>query len=340
MTKVLITGGAGFVGHHFVESFLKNTDWNIVVLDALNYAASGFDRLRDINVFDEKRVSILTCDISAPLHVGIKKEIGDVDFILHLAAESHVDKSIEDPMPFVMSNVVGTVNMLNFAKEVKGLKCFFLFSTDECFGPAPDGVFYKENDRHNPGNPYAASKSSSEMFAKAYRNTYKMPIIITRSMNIIGERQHPEKYIPMCVRKILNGEKITIHADKTKTRPGSRFYIHARNVADAYLFLLSTILGGFDYDPQCIIGEDYHIVGEREVDNLEIVKTIGKILGKKPIYELVDFHSSRPGHDLRYALDGDKLADLGWSTPMAFEESLSRTVNWMISPGNIKWLKI
>lgn len=336
--RILITGGAGFVGHHFVEHFLKNTDWDIVVLDKLSYASEGFDRLRDIEAFDDKRVLSLAVDFTKPLSEGVKQEIGNVQYIFHLGAESHVDNSIEDPEPFVRSNVIGTMHMLNYAKELKDLKCFFYFSTDEVFGPAPNDIKYKEEDRHNPTNPYSAAKSGGEMLVKAYRNSYKLPAIITRSMNIIGERQHPEKYIPMVINKVLAGEIVTIHANADKTKAGSRFYIHARNVADGYLHLVKmiepitkdSIIG----NP---IGQDFHITGEREVDNLELAQMIAKILGKELKYEMVDFHGSRPGHDLRYALDGGKMKNYGWEPSKTFEESLKKTIEWFID--NRKWLK-
>lgn len=345
-TRVLITGAAGFVGHHFVNHLLVNTDWDIVALDKLSYASNGIDRLRDIDCFDEGRVLMLTADFTLPLSEGVKQEIGAVDYIMHIGAESHVDNSILDPLPFAMSNVIGTVHMLNFARELNEAKdsnfrCFMFFGTDEVFGPAPVGTAYKEDDRHNPGNPYAASKSGAEMFVKAYGNTYKLPTIITRSMNIIGERQHPEKFVALVINKILNDEKITIHANKEKTQAGQRMYIHARNVADAYLHLINKViaptlpgeiyLAGWN-------GKAFHIVGEQEVDNLQLVQMIAKILGKGFDYEMVDFHSSRPGHDLRYALDGKLMADYGWTPPKKFEESLAKTVEWFIS--NPKWLEV
>lgn len=331
-TRVLITGMAGFVGAHFCEAFLKETDWDIVGLDKLNYASNGFDRLRDIQAFDDKRVLCLSADFSKPLSEGVRQEIGDVKYIFHLGAESHVDNSIKDPEPFVMSNVLGTMHMLEFARDVSGLECFFYFGTDEVFGPAPEGYDYKEDDRHNPSNPYSAAKSGGEMLVKAYRNSYGLPAVITRSMNIFGERQHPEKYIPLCINKILAGETVTIHSNKGRTKAGTRFYIHGRNVADGYLHLINKIPTGV------VIGEDFHITGQKEVSNLELAQEIAEILGKELKYEMVDFHSSRPGHDLRYALDGGRMESIGWVPPKTFKESLRKTVEWSIN--NPKWLKI
>ena len=151
-TKLCLTGAFGFVGAHFVEHFLKNTDWDIVVLDKLSYATNGFDRLRDINIFDEKRVKIFVVDLNLPLSDGVKKEIGEVDYIVNLASESHVDNSIKDPVNFIKNNVNLVLNMLEWARELKELKKFIQFSTDECYGTAPEGVNYKEGDRANPGH--------------------------------------------------------------------------------------------------------------------------------------------------------------------------------------------
>jgi dTDP-glucose 4,6-dehydratase len=318
--RVLVTGGAGFVGHHFVEHLLKNTDAEIVVWDKLTYA-STWDRLRDIEAFRDDRVLCLSVDFSRVIPDGVVRETGRIDAILHLGAETHVDNSISDPEPFIRSNVLGTHHVLQFARQA-GAKLFY-FSTDEVFGPAPDGVAYREQDRHAPGNPYAAAKAGGEMLVMAYGNTYGVPFVISRCMNIFGERQHPEKFIPTVIRKVLLGQRVTIHADASRTRAGARFYIHARSVAAAYLHLMGR-RGVF------------HIVGEREVDNLALARMIAACLDMPLDYELVDFHSSRPGHDLRYALDGSKLAAAGWVPPRTFEQSLEKTVNWYVA--HPRWL--
>ncbi len=330
MPRILVTGGCGFIGHHFVEAVLKKTDWQIIVLDRLNYASNGFDRLRDIAIFDDKRVFCLAADFSKSFSDGVVKEIGDLDYIVHMGAETHVDNSIIDPEPFVMSNVLGTMHLLNFARKQTKLKKMMYFSTDEVFGPAPEGVFYKEWDRYNSGNPYAAAKAGGEELCLAYANTYKVPVFIGHTMNVYGERQHPEKFIPLCIKKAVNNEVVTIHANKDKTKAGSRHWIHARNVASAVLFLLE----------KGKAGEKYNIVGEKEVDNLEMAQLIFQLVDKKLRYEMTDFHSSRPGHDLRYALDGTKLRQMGWTHPLSFEKSLERTVRWFVNPKNKKWLNL
>lgn len=324
--RIVVTGGAGFIGHHVVEHLLKNTDMDIIVLDKLTYASNGFDRLRGIECFNIDRVLLLAVDFSKPLPEGIKKEIGQVDYILHLGAETHVDRSIENPEPFVMSNVVGTMYLLDFAREQKNLKWFNMFSTDEVYGPASEGVFFKETDRYNSTNPYSASKAGAEQLALAYANTYKVPVFITNTMNVFGERQHPEKFIPSTIKKVLNGETVIIHSDPTKTISGSRFYIHARNVASAIMFLLSN----------ASFRESYNVVGEMEITNLKMAQHIADYLGKPLKFEMIDFHSQRPGHDLRYALSNKKMQDMGWIIPVDFYSSLEKTIQWTID--NPIWL--
>ena len=317
--KVMITGGCGFIGHHFVEHVLAKTDWEIVIIDKLTYASMGLKRVKNSGVYYNDRVKVLPIDFTQPFSEGIKKEIGDdVNIIVHMGAESHVDNSIVDPRLFFKNNIDGTVELLEYARTLKNLDVFFYFSTDEVFGPAPEGVAYKEWDRHKPTNPYSASKAAAEDICLAYENTYSLPIMIINVMNAFGERQHVEKYVPMTIKKIINGEKILIHSDKTKTKAGSRFYIHARNISDAVLFLLK----------KGKIGEKYNVVGEKETDNLEMAQLISDYLGLPFDYEMVDFHSDRPGHDLRYCLDRTKMTELGWVPPFSFEESLKNTVEW------------
>jgi len=330
MTKILITGSNGFIGHHFCEHVLKNTDWQIYAMDRLSYASFGYDRLRDVGVYDDKRVRHFSHDFTMPVTEGLLRELQDVTYIVHLGAETHVDNSISNPENFVRANILGTMNILQFARECRSLNKMIYFSTDEVFGPAsreevPDG--YKEWDRYNSTNPYSASKAGGEELCLAWANTYKLPVMISHTMNVFGERQHPEKFIPKVIRKVMAGETVTIHSDASKKVPGSRFWIHARNVAAATMFLLNN----------GEMRDKYNIVGEREVDNLEMAEAIATVLGKKLQYEMVDFHSSRPGHDLRYALNGQKLHDMGWQQPKAFMESLEKTVDWTLK--NPRWLE-
>ena len=319
--KVLLTGGAGFIGHHVAHTLLTQTDAEVTFLDRLSFSGN-VNRIAQLQGFDKwrKRCRWVFHDLRSPISGQLSKQIGKHDVVMHLAALTHVDRSIEDPLDAAMCNVVGTVNLLNFARE-DGCERFFYFSTDEVFGPAPKGTAYRENDRYNSGNPYAAGKAGGEEFAMAFHNTYGLPVVVTHTMNVFGERQHPEKYIPGTIRKVKTGELVTVHANRARTQAGSRFYIHAANVADAMLFLIH------HGEP----GEKYNIVGEKEVDNLRLAQLIAEVVGSPLRYEMVDFHSSRPGHDLRYALDGSKLAQAGWKPPATFEARLEETVKWYLA---------
>jgi dTDP-glucose 4,6-dehydratase len=335
--RVLITSGNGFVGHHIVEHLLKNTDWHLLVVDRLDRSTyNGYDRLRDIQAFDNSRVDRYTFDLNSEIGDGFRKELGDIDYILHVAADSHVDNSIDSPVPFVMNNVKSTLTMLEYARTLPNLKKFLYFSTDEVYGTAPEGINYKEGDRYNPGNPYSASKAAAECLCYSYSNTYKIPVVITNGMNIIGERQHPEKFFPKVINYVLDGEILPIHSNPEKTQAGQRHYIHARNVADAVLFVLTKTNETLD-NLDSSKGK-FHIVGEKELDNLTFAQLIAKAVGKPLNYEMVDFHSSRPGHDLRYAMSGEKLAKLGWTPPKTIESTIRSIVDWTLRPENLKWL--
>ena len=332
--RILVTGGAGFIGARIIEELLKRTDAHIVSLDRLDTSGT-LERLAHLAKEHGDRLTVVFHDLKAELNDRVRAKIGNITHIYHLAAGSHVDRSIEYPMEFVFDNVVGTGNLLNFARlHCKDLKWFLYFSTDEVFGPAPDGVAYKEWDRYNSGNPYSAAKAGAEELCLAFANTYRMPINITHTMNVFGVRQHPEKYIPICIRRTLKGEKITIHANKDCTKAGSRFYISVDDVADAMLFLLAKHENG-----ELKNGDKFNVVGSEEIDNLALAQRIADIQGKELIYEMVDFHSSRPGHDLRYALCGEKMKAMGWQ-PKPLTDRLRETVEWYASAENSLWLDV
>ena len=207
--RVLITGGAGFIAHHTIKHILNHTDWEIVSLDRLDYSGN-LNRIADMmNEFDkkdQKRIKIIFHDLRAEINEMLQADLGNFNYIIHMAASSHVDRSIDDPMCFVLDNVVATCNILNFCRKNNSLEKFIYFSTDEVFGPAPKGVNYKERDRYNSTNPYSATKAGGEELAVAFENSYKLPIYITHTMNVFGERQHPEKFIPMVIRKVRDNE--------------------------------------------------------------------------------------------------------------------------------------
>ena len=339
MKNILITGGAGFIAHHIISHVIKNTDWNITTVDRLDISGN-LNRLDDIlkefSIEDKKRLKIIFHDLKAEINSQIKSEIGKPDIILHLAAASHVDRSIKYPMEFVNDNVVGTVNLLNFAKENNNLEKFVYFSTDEIFGNAPNGVSYKEYDRYNSTNPYSASKAAAEEFCVAYENTYKMPVFITHTMNVFGERQHPEKFIPMVIQRVRDGKKVLIHSNEEKTKAGSRHYIHAQDVADGLMFILNLK----NYKHKGDFGNakcpKFNLVGPEEIDNLTLAQMIAKVQKKELKYELIDNHSSRPGHDLRYSLSPELLKKLGWEPNINLSKRIEEVVNWSLK--NNRWL--
>lgn len=337
--KVLITGGAGFIAHHIIETILRTTDWNIVSLDRLDYSGNLnrlADMMQDIDPSQRSRLRIVWHDLKAELNPMICADIGEVNYILHLAAGSHVDRSIAYPMEFVMDNVVGTVNLLNYARTQKNLERFVYFSTDEVFGPAPPGVNYKERDRYNSTNPYSASKAAAEEMCVAFENTYSLPIVVTHTMNVFGQRQHPEKYIPLCIQKIRDGEIVTIHANPERTQAGSRHYIHAADVADGMMFILGLNNIELEKDYGGAKCPKFNLVGPEEIDNLTLARIIAQAQGKELKYEMVDFHSSRPGHDLRYAMSGEYLKSLGWEPKLKLSERITEVVHWTLE--NKRWL--
>jgi dTDP-glucose 4,6-dehydratase len=323
--KILVTGGAGFIGHHFVEHILKTTEHDIVIVDRLTYASSGFDRLKDIGAYEHPRIKIFTHDFCEPAGFGLFQEMGEIDWIVHMGAETHVDNSIKDPYPFIRSNVVGTYQMLELAKRFKP-KRFLYFSTDEVFGDAPEGVSYLEWDRYNCRNPYAASKAGGEELCLAYANSYDIPMIITHTMNVYGERQHKEKLIPIIMNKLREGKQLQVHCSNGE--PASRAWIHARNASDAILFLLENTPDN--------VRDKYNITGEMEVNVLDMAKIVADVMGKELDYKLVDYYADRPGHDPRYMIDGSKIRDMGWEMPKDFNESLRKTIQWTLE--RPRWL--
>lgn len=322
--KLLLTGGAGFIGHHFVERVLGTTDWSITILDRLDHSGN-LNRLAEIGAADNPRVRYVYHDLRAALNPYLTDQVGAHDYVVHMAGGTHVDRSIANPVEFVYDNVVGTCNLLDFVRHTACRKMLY-FSTDEVFGPAPPGVLYKEWDRYNSGNPYAATKAGGEELCLAFGNTYQMPIVISHTMNVLGLRQAPEKYVPSCISKIEAGETVVIHANKERTRAGSRFYISAVDVADAVLFLLEN----------GVPGDKYNVVGNEETDNLELAQMVARCMGKPLKHELVDFHSSRPGHDLRYSLCGEKMLKMGWKPRLSTEATIRWIVAWSLQ--NRHWV--
>jgi dTDP-glucose 4,6-dehydratase len=275
--------------------------------------------------------------------------------VINFASESHVDRSITHPGPFIQNNVALVTNLLDWARwrqDVgRGPAAVVQISTDEVYGPAAPGTAHEEwRDLHLPSNPYSASKAAQEDIAFAYWRTYDLPLVLTNTMNIIGETQDAEKFVPLVIRRVLAGERVTLHASKDG-EPGSRFYLHARNQADGVLHVLNWVARSLDrgfvnapdieeslrYSHGGSRPYRFHIVGEQEVDNLTMARNIARFVGRDLDYDLADFHSSRPGHDLRYALDGRKMGEIGWEPPIPLWSSLAKTVGWTLE--HPEWLK-
>jgi dTDP-glucose 4,6-dehydratase len=322
--RVLVTGGSGFIGHHVIDYLMAETDWDVVVLDSLSYAGDP-TKVTDIPSFDPERIQMVWHDLRAPIAEPTRDRIGAIDAIYNLASASHVDTSIADPVPFVMNNVAVALHMLEYARATRP-SIFVQFSTDEVYGPTPYGARFAEWTPHIPSNPYSASKSAQEAIAISYWRTFGVPVVITNTMNVFGERQHPEKFIARSARQLLLGEPVTVHGELIgdEWQSGSRHWLYVRDAAEALVFLTTRIQA--PRYPDTDRPERFHLVGPDELTNLQIAELVADALEVPLRYEWVDFHGSRPGHDRRYALDGSKLARLGWKPTIGVREGVSRAV--------------
>ncbi len=311
MTKFLVTGGAGFIGSNFIHYVLRNHhDWEVTNLDKLTYAGN-LENLKDIE--DDSRYRFMRGDITDRDLID-RVLSNHFDIIVNFAAESHVDRSILDPSPFIETNVKGTQVLLEGAKQYKVAK-FIQISTDEVYGSLEAGGKFSEQSPLMPNSPYAASKAASDFLCRAYYNTYGLPVIITRSSNNYGPLQFPEKIIPLVITNALEGKPLPIYGDGLNVRD----WIHV----DDHCCALDVII------QKGRIGGVYNIGGSNEITNLELVRMILDILSKPD--SLIAFVADRPGHDHRYALDITKIdRELGWRPSYPFEEALKDTVNWYI----------
>lgn len=337
MKKVLITGGAGFIGSHVVRLFVNNyPDYEVYNLDKLTYAGN-LENLKDIE--------------NKPNYKFVKGDICDAAFInnlfdehqflavIHLAAESHVDRSISNPLEFVTTNVIGTVNLLNAAKKIWGCnkdkavpqdRIFYHVSTDEVYGSLGETGFFLETTPYDPQSPYSASKASSDHFVRAYFNTYNLPVVISNCSNNYGANQFPEKLLPLFINNIRNNKSLPVYGDGKYTRDWLWVNDHARAI--------DVIMHKGE------LGETYNIGGFNEWQNIELIKLLCKVMDRKlgraegTSEGLIAYIKDRPGHDRRYAIDATKLnKKLGWKPSVTFEEGLEKTVDWYLA--NEEWLK-
>lgn len=335
--RVLLTGASGFVGHHCLDYFLRNTDWFVVCLDSFRHKGT-YSRLSELDLPDH-RCLILRHDLSVPLDGVLENRIladSGLDYIVNMASDSAVERSVSSPGPCWLNNCELVYNVLEFARKVNP-KIFFQISTDEVYGDCADGRPHHEWDVICPSNPYAASKAAQEALAFSYFRTYDMPVVITNCMNVIGSRQDKEKFLPKIIFKVATGQVMDIYADMDdQGRPsiGSRFYLHAQNHADALIWLSERPVSRYSEGAQR--PDRYNVVGEVELNNLELALMVAEIMGRKLEYRLVPSESARPGYDRRYALDGSKLMNLGWSHPVSFRDGLADIVEWTMN--NPHWI--
>ena len=329
--NILLTGGCGFVGHHFIDYILRVTDWTITCLDRLTYAGD-LNRLAVLPSWakEGKRVEVLYHDFRSPLADNNLDRVTKrkPDYIIHMGAETHVGNSFSEPLTFASTNVIGTVQMLELARKLQPER-FLYVSTDEVYGPVVPPALHAEGEPHRPSNPYSASKSGAEAFCRAYNKSFGTPVLITNTMNNYGERQAREKFIPKVMRLVDMYLSVPLHCAKDEagnvTDISSRCWLHARDHAAGILFVLQ----------RGIPGEQYNITGER-ADVLSVAEMIARFMGAPLYTEFVAFHQYSPGHDMHYGLDGSKLAALGWIPDFNLADSLEQVVRWTMA--HKEWL--
>lgn len=311
MAHYLITGGAGFIGSHFIRHLLMTEpDATVTNMDMLTYAG---DVARIADIATGGRYTFLKADIAEPHAVQEAFKRG-VDIVIHFAAESHVDRSIEDSLPFEASNVRGTLNLLDAARKAQ-VKRFVHISTDEVYGELGEQGTFTESTPFAPNSPYSASKASGDLFVRAYHHTHKLPVVIIRPSNNYGPWQYPEKLIPVVIHRALENKPVPVYAQGLNIRE--------------WLYVEDCARGVYAAMQNGVLGEAYNIGSGNERRNIEVVKGILSLLGKPE--SLIEFVKDRPGHDFRYSLDASKIKrETGWQPQVAFQQGLERTVKWYV----------
>jgi len=345
----MLTGAAGFAGHHFLEHALTVTNWDVVATGSFRHRGTC-DRIEQVlngHRTWRSRVTVLTHDLTAPFSMREQAVISGghgLDYLVAMASMSHVDTSISDPVRFCENNVAVILNTLELARQLRPA-AVVVISTDEVYGPVQPGQAHAEWAPALPSNPYSASKAAQEAVAISYWRTYGIPVIITNTMNLFGERAHPEKYVPKVLRAVLSGDEVPVHAGAAGDI-GSRHWLHARNMADAVIWLLRMTTpamfpahaGRQENAAVADRPDRYNIAGPDRIDNLALAQMIAAAAGKPLRWRFESFHLSRPGHDPHYGLDPGKLTAAGWNPPVPFAESLERTVQWSLK--HPEWLDL
>lgn len=330
MKRILVTGSAGFVGANFVDYILEKTDWEIVGLDSLRHMGDSQ------RIVYNPRFKHLTHDLNAPISPVLELLItmgGGIDYIVNIASESAIDRSISDPKSVVLNNVNLMLNVLDLAKRIK-VKNILHLSTDEVYGQYYDAP-HKEWSNIVPSNPYSASKAAQEAIGISYWRTYNVPLTIVNCQNMFGKMQNVEKFIPKTIKYILEDKVIPIYSNNGVS--GSRKYTHVRNLCSAIKFILDREVAMYTGAQYLELPDRYNVSGGEEIDNIKLVEAISQIIGKKANIVFVDEVQIRPGYDRKYALDDEKLRSLGWNPEINFRESLVELVKWSID--NAHWLQ-
>lgn len=337
MKTLLLTGIGGSIGIHAFCHIMNNTDWRVVGIDSFRHKGLT-DRLAvvlDDHPDWRERLKVITHDLTAPFSEMTIGKMGPVDYIISMASLSDVQASIDDPVPFVRHNVNVMLTMLELAKALKP-DAFIQISTDEVYGPAERKGQHPEWSPILPSNPYSGSKAAQEALCVAWWRTYNVPLVIINLMNNFGPLQQGNKFPVMVQRAVMEGTTVKIHG--TPGNIGTRFYIHSRNSADALLFILRNVTPNLHEEGKLDRPARFNIVGDAQLDNLELAQTIAKMLGKELKWEYAGASDSRPGHDADYGLTGDKLKNLGWTAPVSFEQSMADTLEWQSQ--NPEWMKV